>query len=121
MEKQNSEMDNFQKLFDVFKDRHDINDIQRDLNKLDILYQNQRFHDMNKHIGEVAQKHKAEAEIWNRTNTKKSKKMGDIYSSARNFLCALGCKGLVKFGVELKNYLTASELSFIEAKIKYLE
>lgn len=121
MEQQNSEKDNFQKLFDVFKDRHDINDIQRDMNKLDILYQNQRFHDMIKHIGEVVQKHKAEAEIWNRINTKKSKKMGDIYSSARNFLRALGCKGLVKFGVDLKDYLTAAELSFIESKIKPME
>ena len=121
MELKPNEMDNFRKLFDVFKDRHDINDIQRDLNKLDFLYLDQRFHEMNKHIVEIANKHQEEMKIWNRINTHKPKTMKDKYLSARHFLCALGSKGLVKLGVDLSDYLTVEEQSYIESKIKTME
>lgn len=120
MENENNKNDNYQKLFEIFKDVHDIGDILQDLNRLDYLYTNQSYHEMKKHILKISQKHKIEAKIWNRINTKKSSVMCDIYLSARHFLCVIGCKELINCGIDIKDYLTTKEVDFIESKVKLM-
>lgn len=105
------------KIYEKFENVKEVADYINDVLKLRYYYVSQQYGLMWQHINRTAQKYAVETTVWNTVNTEPPKTDEQAYINAENFLQAKGASIIAENVPNYKNYLTDSEVAFVQSMI----
>lgn len=88
------------KLLENNKHIKEIANIIEEITRLDFLYSNQQYEQMQMFINKLTQKYAIETIIWNAQSSRQATNYIEVYQYARNFLLTQGKNKLAQIGIE---------------------